>query len=132
MNIDLDQLINSAMNKKRKLDDDNSDSTDTAKSARSVKRSKLLARDDDGSLRELKYTDTIWYKLYVNSSPCNEQLLELFRNRFRLSYGKFMELSEDISKNDLFLRWSKPNCTGMSPSNLKLSLLGSLRYIGHS
>ena len=76
MNIDLDQLINSAMNKKRKLDDDNSDSTDTAKSARSVKRYKLLARDDDGSLREVKYTDTIWYKLYVKSSPCYERLLK--------------------------------------------------------
>ena len=93
MHTDLDQLINSVMDKKRNLDDDNSDSTDTAKSARLVKIHKLLARDDDGSLRQVKYIGTIWYKLYVKSSPCNERLLNLFRNTFRLPYGKLIDLS---------------------------------------
>ena len=132
MNADLDQLINSVVNKKRTLDEDHSGFIDTTKTARSIKRHKLLARDDDGSLREVKHTDTIWYRVYIKTPPCNKRLLNLFRNRFRLPYGKFIELSEDIFKNDLFLRWSKPDCTGISPSNLKFLLLGSLRYIGRS
>ena len=36
---------------------------------RSIKKHQLWVRDDDGQLREFKYTDTLWYLLYVKEPP---------------------------------------------------------------
>ena len=101
-------------------------------SYRSVKKHRVYVRDDDGSLRELLPTDTIWYLLYVKEPPQHERLLKTFRNRFRLPYSSFVELSDEIYENEMFSRWRCSDCTGDKPSNIKLLLLGSLRYLGRS
>ena len=53
---------------------------------RAAKRNKSLVRNDDGSLRELRPKDILWYVLYVNKPPQNQRLADQFRMRFRLPY----------------------------------------------
>ena len=125
--------------RKRKLNDlsignISSDSTvsSTTSSLRSVKKHKLLVRADDGSVRALTPTDTLWYLLYVKTPPQDNRLKNIFRTRFRIPYSYFMELSDDIYDHEIFNRWKNKDATGEPPSNIKLLLLGSLRYIGRS
>ena len=125
--------------KKRKFDDlyfSNCDSASTVSSAsshtRSVKKHRLLVRTDDGKVRALKPTDTLWYLLYVKTPPQDNRLKSIFRTRFRIPYSYFIQLSSDIYEHDIFIRWKNCDATGEPPSNIKLLLLGSLRYIGRS
>ena len=104
----------------------------TTSSFRSVKKHKLLVRADDGSVRALMPTDTLWYLLYVKTPPQDNRLKKNFRTRFRIPYSYFIELSDDIYDNEIFNRWKNKDATGEPPSNIKLLLLGSLRYIGRS
>ena len=132
------QTIMNILSSKRKrkhqdiINDDASTNKSTCPSVRSVKKHKLLVRSDDGSLRSLTPTDTLWYLLYVKSPPRDDRLKSIFRTRFRIPYSYFIELSNDIINHEIFSRWSNPDATGQSPSNIKLLLLGSLRYIGRS
>ena len=59
-------------------------------------------------------------------------MLKSFRNRFRLPYSSFIELADEIHEHESFNRWRCSDCTGEQPSNIKLLLLGSLRYLGRS
>ena len=74
------------------------------KTPRSVKKHKLMVRDKDGSLRQLLPIDTLWYILYILNPPSNPRMLKLFRNRFRLPYESFLELSENIWTHPIFER----------------------------
>ena len=124
------------ISKKRKFDDVSADSNSNSSSSyshsRSVKKHKLLVRADDGSLRALAPTDTLWYLLYVKTSPQDDRLKKIFRARFRIPYFYFCELVDDIIANEKFSRWTNPDAVGTQPSNLKLLLLGSLRYLGRA
>ena len=52
--------------------------------------------------------------------------------RFRLPYQQFLQLVEQISVHDMFIRWhpGRKNGAGKPTSPLSLLLLGSLRYLG--
>ena len=102
------------------------------KKHRSVKKNKLFVRCDNGSLRLLTPHDTIWYMLYVKSEPHDDKLKRIFRTRFRIPYFYFIELHQEISKHEIFSRWENMDAVGDQPSNIKLLILGSLRYIGRS
>ena len=102
------------------------------KRQRSVKRHKLMVRDEDGTLREIRPVDTLWYLLYVSNPPTSERMSKLFRLRFRLPYQSFISLSDEIQEHDIFKRWTRVDAVGDPPSNLKLLLLGALRYIGRN
>ena len=52
----------------------------TTSSFRSVKKHKLLVRADDGSVRALMPTDTLWYLLYVKTPP-QDNRLKNFQNK---------------------------------------------------
>ena len=97
---------------------------------RSVKKHKILVRDPSGCIREIKPTDTLWYLLYIGTSPRNNRLRKLFRTRFRLPHHSFLELANEISHHELFARWSSSDCTGVESSNIKILLLGAMRYLG--
>ena len=97
---------------------------------RTVKKYKILVRDPNGCLREIKPTDTLWYLLYIVTSPRSNRLRKLFRNRFRLPHHSFLELANEISHHELYARWSSSDCTGVDSSNITLLLLGALRYLG--
>ena len=98
---------------------------------RPVKRHKLLVRDKNGSLREILPTDTLWYLLYVQP-PMNDMMSASFRHRLRLPYCSFLSISEDISNHYQFSRWTRCDTIGASPCDMKLPLLGSLRYMGRA
>ena len=102
------------------------------KKRRSVKRHKLFVRDTDGSLREIRSKDTLWYLLYVNQPLQNERMYRLFRLRFRLPYDSFITLSEDIVVHPCFAQWTRCNAVGESPHNIKFLILGCMRYIGRA
>ena len=85
------------------------------KTQRSVKKHKLMVRDKDGLLREMVPTDTLWYLLYISNPPNNQRMLKLFRNRFRLPYDSFVELSETISTHPIFKRWTRSDAVGIKP-----------------
>ena len=70
--------------------------------------------------------------LYVKTIPQDDRLKTIFCTRFRIPHFYFMELSEEITKHEHFSRWQQPDAVGDKPSNIKLLLLGSLRYIGRS
>ena len=128
-----DKMFSYNSKKRRYYDIDDEDcSKKSNESHRSVKKHKLLVRNHDGNLRELKPEDTLWYLLYVSNPPMNERMHKLFRNRFRVPYSMFLDIANDINNHELFSRWQNTDATGDSPSNIKLLLLGSLRYIGRS
>ena len=102
------------------------------KNHRSVKRYKVLVRDNDGCLREIRPEDTLWYLLYVKNPPGDDRQLRKFRRRFRMPYEAFMNLSADIKTDPGFAQWSRTDAVGDRPMNIKLLLLGCLRYIGRA
>ena len=122
------------LQKKRKFNEisDNDSSSCSKSYSRSVKKYKLLVRDDTGLLRSLTPTDTLWYQLYVKSSPQDDRLKKIFRTRFRVPYSYFLELSDMVMNHEIFTRWKNCDALGEKPSNIKLLLLGSLRYLGRS
>ena len=95
------------------------------KSQRSIKRHKLMVRHEDGSLREIRPVETLWYLLCVPNPPTSERMSKLFRLRFRLPYQSFMSLSDEMQEHDMFQRWTRVDAVGDPPSNLKLHLLGA-------
>ena len=97
---------------------------------RSVKRHKLLYRDDNGDLKEYTTSHTLWFLLYVNQKPRNKCQHKLFRSRFRMPHTSFLELSHDLSNHEMFERWTSHDASNRKSSNIKILLLGSLRYIG--
>ena len=99
---------------------------------RSIKKHRLWIRENDGQLRELKYTDTLWYLFYLKEPPRNNRLRKQFRNRFRIPYDKFLELVDNISHHELFKRWTRCDCTKAPSSSIQMLLLGTLRYIGRA
>ena len=101
-------------------------------SDRSVKKHKLFVRSDDGTLRVLTPRDTLWYLLYVKNTIQDERLKKIFRTRFRVPHYYFNQLSDDIAAHESFSRWKNSDAVGDNPSNVKLLLLGSLRYLGRS
>jgi hypothetical protein len=103
-----------------------------AKNPRSVKRYKVLVREDEGSLREIRPEDTLWYLLYVKNPSLNNSLLQQFRRRFRIPYETFLNLSTDIKNDKGFDQWSRSDAVGDRPMDIKLLLLGCLRYIGRA
>ena len=96
---------------------------------RSMKKHKLLVREDHGSIRELTPKDTLWYMLYVKNLPSNKRLAKLFINRFRLYYSSFIELCNEISEHNNVLRWKCVDDVWDSPSNVPHLILSCLRYI---
>ena len=97
-----------------------------------MKRHKLLVREKDGSLRELRPKDTLWYAYYVNTPPRNKRLANQFRMRFRLPYESFVSLSKELTEHELFDQWCCKDAVGDESSDLNLLLLGALRYIGRA
>ena len=82
------------------------------------------------SLRGIRLEDTLWCMLYVGNSPLNERMLQQFRNRFRIPYESFLFLYDDITNHPCFAQWSRSDAVGVKPANIKLLLLGCMRYIG--
>ena len=116
--------------KKRKHECNNTSRKVRQKQVRSVKKHKLIVRDSNGELREIRCEDTLWYILYVAHPLTSTRMENLFRLRFRMPYDSFLRLSHDVSKHNIFQRWSRTDAVGDKPSNIKLLLLGALRYIG--
>ena len=97
-----------------------------------MKRHPILWRSEDGNVRDVTFTDSTWYCLYVLSPPKGKRLNDIFRRRFRVPYTEFLKLAEEIIKHDLFQRWTHNDCVGNKPTDYRLLLLGSLRYIGRA
>ena len=126
--IDIEELLNK---KKRKCNNRKTSSKKKV-SVRSLKRHPIICRADDGSLREATYKDSTWWRLYLETPPVGKRLLKIFRNRFRLPYDEFVTLSNDILSHELFARWTHNDACGSKPSDVRLLLLGSLRYLGRA
>ena len=118
--------------RKRKLSLSDASVRNIKRQARTVKKYKVMARDKNGMLREVTPEDTLWYCLYVANPPASKRMHKLFRLRFRIPYSSFLNLSEDIIKHPLFDRWTRSDAAGSRPSNIKLLLLGSLRFLGRA
>ena len=129
---DVEDIISNNASRKRRSSSKMEIPRKKARMPRSIKRHKLFVRDNDGSLREILPTDTLWYLLYVAHPPQNKRFSDKFRLRFRLPYESFLQLSEDIKHHELFKQWTRCDAVGNHPSDIKLLLLGSLRYIGRS
>ena len=99
---------------------------------RSVKRHPILLRTEDGNLRDVTFTDSTWYCLYILSPPEGKRLNDIFRRRFRVPYSEFLKIADEIIKHELFARWTRNDCVGNKPTDYRLLLLGSLRYIGRA
>ena len=89
-----------------------------------------MYRDDSGILKEFKTYHTLWYLLYVKQEPRNNRQRKLFRNRFRMPHSSYLDLAKLISSHELFDRWVSPDATKKDSTDIKILLLGSLRYLG--
>ena len=100
----------------------------------SVKRYKLLVCDNDGSLCEIKPTNTLWYLLYVKDPPCNNRMAKLFRFRFCLPYNEFMTLVSELKGHDFFRDGVIMTALGFSHlvfTYLPLVLCNTLEEVSH-
>ena len=129
---DLFELLDFVKNKKRKRSDQEDSANSSTKRTRSIKRFPFFCRADDGTLREATYKDSSWYRLYIDDPPVGKRLLKLFRKRFRIPYFAFMSMSNDIKDNEIFDRWACNDASGKPSSDIRLLLLGTLRYLGRS
>ena len=92
-----------------------------------------LCRADDGStLREATFEDSTWFRLYIQIPPVGKRLLKIFRQRFRIPYSEFISLCNDIKSHKLFQRWANTDACGTNASDIRLLLLGTLRYLGRA
>ena len=126
------EFVHRQLQKKRKATRTITTDTKRQKRHRSIKRHKLLVGDENGSIRELLPTDTLWYLMYIANPPRDKRMMKLFRLRFRMPYECFIKLSDQLYGHCIFERWTKCDCSGGPPSNTKLLLLGALRYIGRA
>ena len=124
--------LESLMTKKKRKSDCKAKSTNKKRRSqeRRVKRHHILWRNDDGSVRNATFRDSNWYTLYLVTPPSSDRLKKMFRNRFRVPYEEFLEMADSLLDNSLFERWTNEDCTGSTPSDIRLLLLGTLRYIG--
>ena len=97
---------------------------------RSVKRHKLLHRDNNGDLKECTTSQTLWCSLCVNKEPRNNLQRLLFRSRFRMPHSTFLKLSHDISNHEMFQRWTSYDSTNRKSSKIKILLLEQLHHVG--
>ena len=125
------QIYFNIQKRKRKLDSKYVKSS-KRKCIRTVQAHRILVREDDGSLREVKPQDTLWYLLYVRQPPRNRRLAAMFRRRFRLPYGSFLQLLNDLRNHPSFREYNSCDCTGRKSTELSLLLLGAMRYLGRS
>ena len=125
------QIYFNIQKRKRKLDSEYVKSS-KRKCIRTVQAHRILVREDDGSLREVKPQDTLWYLLYVRQPPRNHSLDALFRRQFRLPYGSFLQLLNDLRNHPSFREYNSCDCTGRKSTELSLLLLGAMRYLGRS
>ena len=88
-----------------------------------LKKHLTLVRGDDGSLCEVKPQDTLWYLLYVRQPSRNKHLAALFRRQFRLPYGSFLQLLDDLRNHLSFREYTSWDCTGEKSTDLSLLLL---------
>lgn len=83
-------------------------------------------------MKSLIPQETYWYKSYIVSPHLtNPNFHQKFRRRFRLPYGTFLKLLQQVTDHPFFSRWH-PSKIIMHPklSPIGLLLLGSLRYLG--
>ena len=78
---------------------------------RSLKRHKLLHRDDNGDLKEHATSLTLWCLLHVNQEPRNNRQRELFMSRFRMHHRILLELYHDLSNHEMFKIWKSHDAT---------------------
>jgi hypothetical protein len=89
--------------------------------------------DNDGTLKYLQPTETVWYFAYVrgtNPPPEGSKLASKFRRRFRMPYPSFVDFLSQVEAADDFQRWRGRDAVGDKASPLGLLLLGALRYLG--
>ena len=129
---ELEELIH--LNSRKRYNESSTISSNkkARKATRSTKRHPILCRADDGTLREATQEDSTWFRLYIATPPVGERLLKQFRNRFRLPYNDFISLCNDLLRNELFNRWSYGDASGIKSCDIRLLLLGTLRYLGRA
>ena len=122
-------LMNFIIGKKRKR---SSKELNTPKEDRyrSVKKHKLLYRDDNGNLQEFKTSHTLYFLLYVNQEPRNTRQHKKNCSRFRMPHTSYLELDCDLSNHKMLKQWVSKDATNKQYSDIKVLLLGSLRYLG--
>lgn len=106
--------------------------TKSRKKPRSIKKHSFLCRADDGTLREATPKDSTWYRLYLQQPPTGRRLLKIFRRRFRIPYSVFVSMCNEIRSHELFDRWKRKDASGKPSSDIRLLLLGTLRYLGRA
>ena len=100
--------------------------------SRSVKKHHIYYRKENGETAILTPRDTTWYKLYLQSEPTNGRLAAIFRNRFRMPYSCFMSLAKELQESPMFRRYNSLDCIGVPSIDIRLLLLGTLRYMSRS
>lgn len=75
-----EEILRNIIMKRKRLEDETLNSNKKRRHHRSMKRYQLLVCNNDGTIRELKPTDTLWYQLYVKNEITCPRLLKLFRN----------------------------------------------------
>jgi len=89
--------------------------------------------DNNGELRFLKPTETVWYYAYVRGSNLpaeGSKLFTKFRRRFRMPYSAYIDLLTRVQSAEEFARWGRKDAVGEKASPVGLLLLGTLRYLG--
>ena len=63
-----------------------------------------------GEMRRMRYTDTGWYKNYVESpNTTSKKFQRKFRRRFRCRYDSFQKHLNEVKEHPLFRTWSEHN-----------------------
>jgi hypothetical protein len=106
------------------------ETTSKPRVSRSVKKHIIQFPNNDGTMHTVTFKDSAWYNLYINNPPSSKQQLKIFRRRFRLPYCEFIKMVEHLKTQEEFGRWQNKDCIGNEPSDLRLLLMGTLRYLG--
>ena len=98
--------------------------------SRSTKKHLITMINEDGTESIMYPCNSLWYNLYLRTTPRSKREKKLFCQRFRLPYKEFVKLSMRIQQHEIFHRWTKSDCTGQKAVPIDLLLLGFFRYTG--
>lgn len=97
---------------------------------RSCKRKDCGKVCDDGVIHLVLPADSIWYMSYINTPEVeDDHFQKQFKNRFRIPFQSFLDISAELKSAEMFQRWCGRDCTGLSSTPLELLLLGALRIL---
>ena len=129
-------VVLSLRSKRRRLNESVRTSRQSRKGWK-YEKNDLYFTDPETCIRsKMTYRHSLWYQNYIlNAQPEKKWWRKIFRLRFRLPYGSFLELVDMCQKSPILEQWVDGSCkryNAKQGASIELLVLCVLRYLGRA